>query len=500
MTASTPLLITFGIYLLAMVGIGFAAWRSTRNLDDYILGGRSLGGYVTAMSAGASDMSGWLLLGLPGALYLTGVSEAWIAIGLVAGAWLNWRFVAGPLRVYTERTDDALTLPDYFTTRFAADGRLLRVVSALVILVFFAVYCASGIVAGARLFESVFGLPYAQALWWGAAATILYTLIGGFLAVSWTDTVQATLMLFALLVTPVIVILSVGGPAEAVRGIELVDPARLHWVGSGGLVGVISVLAWGLGYFGQPHILARFMAADSLGVIPQARRIGMSWMVLCLFGAIAVGLAGIPWAAAHPEQAAPLLDNPERVFIVLTGALFNPWIAGVLLSAILAAIMSTLSCQLLVCSSALTEDLYHGFIRKHAGEKELVWVGRLMVLAIALLAIFLARDPDSRVLGLVSYAWAGFGAAFGPVVLFSLFWGRMTRAGALAGMVVGAVTVIAWKLVAVEIYHSGWYEMIPGFAAACAAIVLVSLLSPAPSREVQVRHMQVQACLRESGY
>ncbi|MBZ0086913.1 MAG: sodium/proline symporter PutP [Thermomonas sp.] len=500
MTASTPLLITFGIYLLAMVGIGFAAWRSTRNLDDYILGGRSLGGYVTAMSAGASDMSGWLLLGLPGALYLTGVSEAWIAIGLVAGAWLNWRFVAGPLRVYTERTDDALTLPDYFTTRFAADGRLLRVVSALVILVFFAVYCASGIVAGARLFESVFGLPYAQALWWGAAATILYTLVGGFLAVSWTDTVQATLMLFALLVTPVIVILSVGGPAEAVRGIELVDPARLHWVGSGGLVGVISVLAWGLGYFGQPHILARFMAADSLGVIPQARRIGMSWMVLCLFGAIAVGLAGIPWAAAHPEQAAPLLDNPERVFIVLTGALFNPWIAGVLLSAILAAIMSTLSCQLLVCSSALTEDLYHGFIRKHAGEKELVWVGRLMVLAIALLAIFLARDPDSRVLGLVSYAWAGFGAAFGPVVLFSLFWGRMTRAGALAGMVVGAVTVIAWKLVAVEIYHSGWYEMIPGFAAACAAIVLVSLLSPAPSREVQVRHMQVQACLRESGY
>lgn len=500
MTASTPLLITFGIYLLAMVGIGFAAWRSTRNLDDYILGGRSLGGYVTAMSAGASDMSGWLLLGLPGALYLTGVSEAWIAIGLVAGAWLNWRFVAGPLRVYTERTDDALTLPDYFTTRFAADGRLLRVVSALIILVFFAVYCASGIVAGARLFESVFGLPYAQALWWGAAATILYTLVGGFLAVSWTDTVQATLMLFALLVTPVIVILSVGGPAEAMRGIELVDPARLHWIGGGGLVGVISVLAWGLGYFGQPHILARFMAADSLGVIPQARRIGMSWMVLCLFGAIAVGLAGIPWAAAHPEQAVPLLDNPERVFIVLTGALFNPWVAGVLLSAILAAIMSTLSCQLLVCSSALTEDLYHGFIRKRAGEKELVWVGRLMVLAIALLAIFLARDPDSRVLGLVSYAWAGFGSAFGPVVLFSLFWGRMTRAGALAGMVVGAVTVIAWKLVAVEIYHSGWYEMIPGFAAACAAIVLVSLLTPAPSREVQVRHMQVQACLRESGY
>lgn len=500
MTASTPLLITFGIYLLAMVGIGFAAWRSTRNLDDYILGGRSLGGYVTAMSAGASDMSGWLLLGLPGALYLSGLSEAWIAIGLVIGAWLNWRYVAGPLRVYTERTDDALTLPDYFTTRFAAEGRLLRVVSALVILVFFAVYCASGIVAGARLFESVFGLPYAQALWWGAAATILYTLVGGFLAVSWTDTVQATLMLFALLFTPIIVIISVGGPIEVVGAIGEVDPARLHLVGSGGIVGVVSVLAWGLGYFGQPHILARFMAADSLAVIPQARRIGMSWMVLCLFGAIAVGLAGIPWAASHAEQSAVLAENPERVFIVLTEALFNPWIAGVLLSAILAAIMSTLSCQLLVCSSALTEDLYHGFVRKRAGERELVWVGRAMVLAVALLAIFIARDPESRVLGLVSYAWAGFGSAFGPVVLFSLFWGRMTRSGALAGMLVGAVTVIAWKLVAVEIYASGLYEMIPGFAAASATIVFVSLLSAPPSREVQVRHAQVHACLRESGY
>lgn len=500
MTASTPLLITFGIYLLAMVGIGFAAWRSTRNLDDYILGGRSLGGYVTAMSAGASDMSGWLLLGLPGALYLSGVSEAWIAIGLVAGAWLNWRFVAGPLRVYTERTDDALTLPDYFTTRFAAEGRLLRVMSALIILVFFAVYCASGIVAGARLFESVFGLPYAQALWWGAAATILYTLVGGFLAVSWTDTVQATLMLFALLLTPIIVIISVGGPGAAVQGIEVVDPQRLHWIGKGGWIGVVSVLAWGLGYFGQPHILARFMAADSLAVIPQARRIGMSWMVLCLFGAIAVGLAGIPWAVGHAQQSAALAENPERVFIVLTEALFNPWIAGVLLSAILAAIMSTLSCQLLVCSSALTEDLYHGFVRKHAGERELVWVGRAMVLAVALLAIFIARDPESRVLGLVSYAWAGFGSAFGPVVLLSLFWGRMTRAGALAGMLAGAATVILWKLVAVGMYGSGLYEMIPGFAVGGLAIVIVSLLTPAPSHEVQVRHMQVQACLRESGY
>ena len=500
MTASTPLLITFGIYLLAMVGIGIAAWRSTRNLDDYILGGRSLGGYVTALSAGASDMSGWLLMGLPGALYLTGVSEAWIAIGLCFGAWCNWRFVAGPLRVYTERTDNALTLPDYFTSRFSSDGfasngRLLRIVSALVILVFFAIYCASGIVAGARLFESVFGLPYAQALWWGAAATILYTLIGGFLAVSWTDTVQATLMIFALLLTPVIVMLNVGGPGETLRVIEQVDPARLQWIGAGGLVAVVSSLAWGLGYFGQPHILARFMAADSLAVIPQARRIGMTWMVLCLLGAILVGLAGIAWSAQHPQLAGALVENPERVFIVLAEALFNPWIAGVLLSAILAAVMSTLSCQLLVCSSALTEDFYHGFIRPHAGERELVWIGRATVLAVALLAIFIARDPDSRVLGLVSYAWAGFGAAFGPVVLFSLFWGRMTGIGALAGMMVGAATVILWKQTG-----SALYEIVPGFIAGSIALVVGSLLSRAPSTEVQARHRQVRLSLRESGY
>lgn len=500
MTASTPLLITFGIYLLIMVGIGFAAWRSTRSLDDYILGGRSLGGYVTALSAGASDMSGWLLMGLPGALYLTGLSEAWIAIGLCAGAWLNWRFVAGPLRVYTERTDNALTLPDYFTTRFsgggsAANGKLLRIVSALVILVFFAVYCASGIVAGARLFESVFGLPYAQALWWGAAATILYTLIGGFLAVSWTDTVQATLMIFALLLTPVIVILGLGGPGATLRAIETVDPARLQWIGSGGWIAVVSALAWGLGYFGQPHILARFMAADSLAVIPQARRIGMSWMALCLLGAMAVGLAGIAWAAQHPQQAEPLVANHERVFIVLAGALFNPWVAGVLLSAILAAIMSTLSCQLLVCSSALTEDFYHGFVRPKAGAGELVWIGRAMVLAVALLAIFIARDPDSRVLGLVSYAWAGFGAAFGPVVLFSLLWARMTGVGALAGMASGALTVILWKQTG-----SALYEIVPGFLIASVAIVVVSLLSPAPDAAVQRRHRQVRLNLRENGY
>lgn len=502
MTASTPLFATFAVYLLAMVGIGFVAWRSTKTFDDYILGGRSLGSYVTALSAGASDMSGWLLLGLPGAVYAGGISEAWIAIGLIAGAWCNWRFVAGPLRVYTERTHNALTLPDYFTHRFDDRSRVLRVLSALVILVFFAVYCASGIVAGARLFESVFDVPYAQALWWGAAATILYTLVGGFLAVSWTDTVQATLMIFALVLTPVVVVVGVGGIDPSLALVAGVDPARLDWSrgGSLGLVGIVSLLAWGLGYFGQPHILARFMAADDLGVIPKARRIGMAWMILCLAGAVAVGFFGIAYFAAHPGQGAMVRDNPERVFIALANVLFNPWIAGVLLSAILAAIMSTLSCQLLVSSSALTEDFYKGFLRPRAGQRELVWFGRAMVLAVALLAIWIARDPDSRVLGLVSYAWAGFGAAFGPVVLFSLFWRRMTRNGALAGMVVGAVTVILWKQLAVEQMGSGLYEIVPGFIAASCAIVAASLLDRAPAAALQATHAQVHAALQETGY
>jgi sodium/proline symporter len=497
MTASTPLLITFAAYLVLMIGIGFWAWRQTKTFDDYILGGRSLGSYVTALSAGASDMSGWLLMGLPGAMYLGGLSEGWIAFGLVTGAYVNWRFVAGPLRVYTERTHNALTLPDYFTHRFADQSRVLRILAALVILVFFAIYCASGIVAGARLFESVFGVPYAQALWYGAAVTILYTFVGGFLAVSWTDTVQATLMLFALLLVPIVVILALGGVDASFDVIAQADPAKLDWFRGGelGLVGIVSLLAWGLGYFGQPHVLARFMAADSVATIPPARRIAMVWMTLCLLGSLATGFFGIAYYAEHPTLAGPVVDNAERVFIELSQVLFNPWVAGVLLSAILAAIMSTLSCQLLVCASALTEDFYRGLLRPKAGHRELVWFGRAMVLAVALVAIFIARDPESRVLGLVSYAWAGFGAAFGPVVLLSLFWQRMTRNGALAGMVVGAVTVIVWKQTG-----SALYEIVPGFIAATVAILVVSRMGSPPSDEVQATHQQVRAALRETGY
>ncbi|AML58055.1 Proline/sodium symporter PutP [Serratia rubidaea] len=483
------MLVTFLVYIFGMVLIGLLAYRATNNFDDYILGGRSLGSVVTALSAGASDMSGWLLMGLPGAIFLSGISESWIAIGLTIGAYLNWKLVAGRLRVHTEANNNALTLPDYFTSRFEDNSKLLRVISAVVILVFFTIYCASGIVAGARLFESTFGMSYETALWAGAAATILYTFIGGFLAVSWTDTVQASLMIFALILTPVFVILAVGGIDTSMMVIEAKNPANLDMLKGLNLVAILSLLGWGLGYFGQPHILARFMAADSHRTISSARRISMAWMILCLAGTIAVGFFGIAYFANNPAQAGNVSENGERVFIELAMILFNPWVAGILMSAILAAVMSTLSCQLLVCSSAITEDFYKAFLRKGASQRELVWVGRVMVLVVALIAIALAANPENRVLGLVSYAWAGFGAAFGPVVLFSVTWSRMTRNGALAGMLIGAITVLVWK-------QYGWldlYEIIPGFLFASIAIVLVSLMGGKPSAAMTERFDQAEA-------
>ncbi|ATZ11862.1 sodium/proline symporter PutP [Erwinia amylovora] len=489
MTLSTPMMVTFCVYIIGMVLIGFIAYRSTKNFDDYILGGRSLGSVVTALSAGASDMSGWLLMGLPGAIFLSGISESWIAIGLTLGAYLNWKIVAGRLRVQTEHHDNALTLPDFFSSRFEDGSRLLRVISALVILVFFTIYCASGVVAGARLFESTFGMSYETALWAGAAATIVYTFVGGFLAVSWTDTVQAGLMIFALILTPVMVIVAVGGLSDAMQVIVAKSTQNMDMLKNLNFVAIISLLGWGLGYFGQPHILARFMAADSHRSIRSARRIGMIWMILCLMGAVAVGFFGIAYFENHPEHAGEVTKNGERIFIELTRILFNPWIAGILLSAILAAVMSTLSCQLLVCSSALTEDLYKNFMRKGASQQELVWVGRVMVLLVAVIAIALAANPENRVLGLVSYAWAGFGAAFGPVVLLSLIWRRMTRNGALAGMIVGAATVLIWKQYA-------WldlYEIIPGFLFASIAIVLFSLADTPPSAAAQQRFAAAEA-------
>lgn len=489
-----PTAVTFTAYLILMVCVGFYAYYYTKNYSDYILGGRRLGGLVTALSVGASDMSGWLLMGLPGAVFLHGVSESWVAIGLLLGSWINWRLVAARLRVYTEKTHNALTLPDYFSHRFEDRANVLRIVAAVVILIFFTIYCASGVVAAARLFENTFDMQYGTALYIGAAATILYVFIGGFLAVSWTDTIQAALMCLALIVTPIAVMYDLGGFTAATERVAGIDPNMLDIFQGQSLIGVVSLLAWGFGYFGQPHILVRFMAAKSIKVIPNARRVAVLWMLFCLAGAVGVGFFGAAYFAEHAESAALVEQNHERVFIVLSSLLFNPWIAGVLMSAILAAVMSTLSCQLLVCSSTITEDFYRAMIRPKASQKELVWLGRFMVLGISVVAVWLASNPNSLVLSLVSYAWAGFGAAFGPVVFFSLRWKRMTRNGALAGMLVGAATVLIWN-------HYAWfglYEILPGVVFASLAIVLVSLMDKPPRKEVIKTFDEVEAVCRGS--
>ncbi|EGV51587.1 sodium/proline symporter PutP [endosymbiont of Riftia pachyptila] len=471
-TAELAIGATFLVYLLLMLAIGFWAWRRTSNLSDFVLGGRSLGSWVTALSASASDMSGWLLLGLPGYAYLSGLESLWLAAGLAVGTWLNWRLVAGRLRIASEQAGNALTLPEYLSNRFNDESGLIRIISAFFILLFFLFYTSSGLVAGGKLFESVFGLPYVWAVAAGALTVILYTTFGGFIAVSWTDLLQGLLMLAALLAVPLIALGELGGVAEALSRLEqrnphLLDPFSDNSGAPLGWITIVSLAAWGLGYFGQPHILARFKAIRSVRQLPLARRIAMSWVVLSLIAASLVGLVGVP------SFDQPLADA-ERVFIELVGLLFHPLIAGICLAAILAAIMSTADSQLLVASSAFTEDLYRVLWRRQASERELVLVGRLAVVGIAAAAFLLALDPDSQVLDLVAYAWAGFGAAFGPVVVFSLYWSRMSRNGVLAGIIAGGVTVVLWKQLQGGIFDL--YEIVPGILVATLAILLVSRL------------------------
>jgi sodium/proline symporter len=471
-----PTVSSFIFYLLGMLAIGIYFYLRTRDLSDYVLGGRQLGGTVAALSAGASDMSGWLLLGLPGAMYVGGMNNVWIGVGLVIGAYLNWQFVAKRLRIYTEVANDSITLPDYLENRFNDQSRVLRVASALVILVFFTFYTSAGMVGGAILFEETFGLNYSLALWLGAIVIVSYTFLGGFMAVSWTDFFQGLLMFLALCAVPMFLIGKVGGWDDAVSRVASLNVEHVDIFSGMTFLGIISLMVWGLGYFGQPHILARFMSVKSSREIPKAQLVGMSWMVLSLFGAIFTGFLGIAYFADAP------LKNAETVFIALTQVLFNPWIAGILLAAILAAIMSTIDSQLLVCSSAIAEDFYKQILRKNAGQKELVWISRIAVLVIALIAILLASNPNSKVLSLVAYAWGGFGAAFGPVVILSLFWKRMTRNGALVGMILGALTVIVWKQLKGGVFDV--YEILPGFILCSLGIIVVSLLDKEPSEEI----------------
>ena len=478
---------TFTVYLALMLAIGVYAYRRTANSSDYFLGGRSLGPWPAALSAGASDMSGWLLLGLPGYAFSSGLESIWLGAGLLIGTWLNWLLVAKRLRTYSFEADDSLTIPEFFANRFEDKSHYLRVISAFFILLFFLFYTSSGLVAGGKLFETVFGLDYTVALIVGTVCVVSYTMFGGFLAVSWTDLVQGLLMAAALVTVPIIAIQSEGGFGSLLTALEVKNPELLTiWNDSNGepltAIAIISLAAWGLGYFGQPHILARFAAIRSNADVPTARRIAVTWSGLSMIGAILVGLAGIIYV--DNELAGNLVDG-EKIFMLLVNAMFHPVVAGILLAAILAAIMSTADSQLLVSSSALAEDFYKQVFRKDASQKQVVMVGRIAVIGLSIVALVLALNPDSTVLGLVSYAWAGFGAAFGPTLVLSLYWKRMNHSGALAGVIVGGLTVVIWKQISGGIFEV--YEIVPGIIFATLSIVLVSLATTEPSESIKQR-------------
>ncbi|BEJ72241.1 sodium/proline symporter PutP [Campylobacter coli] len=470
---NTPIAIMFVAYAALMLYIGFYFYRQNKNTEDYFLGGRSLGPVVSALSAGASDMSGWLLMGLPGALYASGLIESYIAIGLSIGALLNWSFVAKRLRIYTSVIANSITIPDYFETRFDDDKHILRIVCAIVILIFFTFYVSSGLVGGAKLFEATFGIRYEYALTTGTLIIVAYTFLGGYKAVCWTDLLQGLLMMGALIVVPAVMLYHLGGFGEAMAVIEEIKPNALSMGEGIGALSIVSALAWGLGYFGQPHILVRFMSIRSTKDIPAATFVGISWMVISLIGACFIGLLGI----AYVHKFELTLQDPEKIFIVMSQLLFNPWIAGILLSAILAAIMSTASSQLLVSSSTIAEDFYKRIFNKEASNKTVMNLGRIGVLLVALVAFVISTDKESSVLSIVAYAWAGFGASFGSVMLFSLFWSRMTRVGAILGMITGAVVVVLWKNYLAELFNFPIYEIVPGFVAASAVIIIASLLT-----------------------
>ncbi|MGH8793475.1 MAG: sodium/proline symporter PutP [Stackebrandtia sp.] len=493
---NAPILTTFILYLVLMVLIGLWVYRRTRTFSDFALGGRSLSAPVAALSAQSSDMSGWLMLGLAGSVYAGGLGATWIAIGLLAGSYLSWLVVAPRLRTYTARASDAVSLSSYFEERFEDRGKvlpnvsLLRIVSAAVIVFFFTVYVASGLVAGGKLFDEVFGVPPATAMAVAVAVIVAYSFLGGFLAVSFTDVVQGTMMLLALLVLPFLAIVAIGGfgafgDRVDARGEGLFNLGKAvtyespTWTAEGavGVVAVISLLAWGIGYFGQPHILARYMGIRSVRDVPVARRIATGWTALVLAGSCLVALAGV----AYLEP----LEDPEKVFIVMAQELTHPWVAGLLLAALLAAIMSTADSQLLVASTAITEDFYRALFNRQAGQTLLVWTGRGAVIAVGLAAYALALSWEDSVMGIVEYAWAGFGASFGPVIVLSLYWSRMTWAGALAGIVGGALTAGLWRYYAEDLGPlKELYEIIPGsIVALAAALIFGKFVGTPPQRE-----------------
>ena len=480
MTNDLVIINTFILYIGLMMAIGVYYYRRTKNMSDYFLGNRKLGAWVTSLSAEASDMSGWMLMGLPGFAYVEGLNAGWIALGLGLGTFANWKLVASRLRQYTEVANNSLTLPDFLQNRYKDTSGLLRIIPAIFILIFFILYASSGFVAAGKLFETVFGLEYQLAIFIGAGSVVFYTLVGGFLAVSRTDFIQGVMMFFAILIVPVCAAMTLGGFDDTISAIgnyreSMFYPLTKSDGSTIGFIEIISLLAWGIGYFGQPHILVRFMAINSTKEIPQATHIAMTWVTISLAAAVAVGMVGTVYLTTPLEGT-----NTETVFLAMTNELFPPIIAGLVLSAVLAAIMSTASSQLLVAASAFANDFYHMVLRKDADQKELVWISRASVLIIASISVFLAFNPDSFILDMVAYAWAGFGAAFGPAILMSLFWKRATRNGVIAGIITGGVTVLIWK----QFAFLGLYEIVPGFIFSLIAIYLVSLMDKEPDKEL----------------
>ena len=474
-------LIAVGLYFLAMIGIGFYAFRKTRSGDDYMLGGRSLSPFTAALSAGASDMSGWLMMGLPGALYMSGLVEGWMAIGLTTGAALNWIFVAPRLRRFTEVAGDSITIPSYFDNRLGDTTRLLRVASGLVILVFFTFYVSSGMAAGGKFFVSAFGGEYWIGMLLVAGITLLYTMFGGFLGATYTDMVQGLIMLAALLIVPTLAIGAVGGPGAMFESVGQVNPDFGSLVTGATVIGVISSAAWGLGYFGQPHIIIRFMALRTPSDARQGRFYGVTWMFLSVIGAIFVALVGTVFFTQNDYKITDQ-ENFETIFLDMAQVMFHPLPAGLVLTAVLAAIMSTMSSQLLAVSTSLIEDLAKIFLKRTPSQSTLINLSRTMVLCIAIIAALMAINPSDSILALVGFAWAGFGAAFGPLVLYSLYWRRLNVPGAVSGMVVGALTTVIWGMSPLS---DVLYEIVPGFLASAIVTYVVSISTGQPDPRVK---------------
>ena len=509
---------SFAAYLGLMLWIGFFFSKRQESLGDYYLGGRRMNKWVVALSAQASDMSGWLLMGLPGAIFVGGFSEAWIGIGLLVGTYLNWKIVAHRLRRYSQVCGDSITIPDFICNRFRDRTGFSRIIAAVIILVFFTFYTASGFVSCAKLFTTTFGIPetvnvlgltmtgYSLCLWVGALVVVAYTLLGGYMAVCWTDFIQGSLMFVAIVLVPAIVVCDAGGFAATVDGLNQINPylqslfTSASTAKAAGFVGLVSCLAWGLGYFGMPHILVRFMSINNPAEVKGSRRIAMTWVTISLAAATVIGLVFHLYLKQKGLTLAQVGNDPEKCFMIMINGIFSNGFlvrvfAGILLSAIMAAIMSTADSQLLVSASSFSNDLYKVVLRKKASNRELILVSRLAVLAVAVVAIVMAMNTQSEffkmVMKMVSFAWAGFGAAFGPLILLALFWKRTNLAGAVSGMLVGAVTCFVWKFGPSEAFLKAnpdsilhLYELAPGFVFAFVVTVVVSLVTKKPSAEI----------------